>query len=230
MSHSLNLAGRTRPMRHRWLASYAAVCLILLGGIWCDRAAASEPLQDVLQRLEIAGPRQFQYREKKQMSLLSHPWLAAGELFLAPGEILVAQQTPRETLTLITAKQLEHFDLQRNRRFSRALSDTSQLQGLGSLLPLFSGGEGPDKLQERFDVKLRQRGGRWVLELMPIRSPRGPGDITLSGEPGGPADRIVLEFQDGDTIEWFLRPQADGPVARQRMLRLKEGLTDQGMR
>jgi len=227
MGFPASSAVQIKLMHHRCPGSGCTWFLLLLGFIWCDVGSASEQLSALLQRLQIDEVQHFQYREKKRLSLLSHPWIATGDLFLAPGEVLLSQLRPRETRTLITKTRLQHFDLEGGRHYSRVLSDTTRAQGLGALLPLLAADEQPAKITEQYDAELRHRDSRWLLILKPTPPSGEVQDIRLSGEPRRPADRIVLEFRGGDSIEWRLTPQAIGPLARQRMLLLKDSLAGQ---
>ena len=176
--------------------------------------AADETLDTLLTRLQIHKTQQLAYRETRHMQLLSEPWQASGELFIASHRLVIAQREPQRSLTEITATHLQHINAQNEIVTRLVLKQPFAVPVLKPFLMLLYGSGGVGQLQRVYRPELLQDRTRWTLRLAAVApADDQPSAMTLSGAAGRQPDSLVLEFADGDFTEWQFTPLASGSEA-----------------
>ena len=180
--------------------------------------AAADTLTSVLERIRIQQTRSFSYRETRYLQLLAEPWQATGVMYIAPRQMVIAQQTPKEVITTITAGRMLHIDAERGIHRSLKLNRPFALPGMEPFMQLLYGNTGYSELQQDYLISFDTTGKRWSLQLAPQR--RVHHDIVgmrLSGDSGQGPDRLVLAYEDGDRTEWQLSLRSRGAAASRDM-------------
>ncbi len=176
--------------------------------------AAGETLEGLLARLQFHETQRLAYRETRHMQLLSEPWQATGDLYIAAHRLVIVQQDPRRTVTEITAARLRHIDVENDNVTRLPLKQPFGVPGLEPFLLLLFGNDGAGQLERAYQPDLHQDKGRWALYLQPVASAdEQPAAMTLSGATGLQPDTLVLEFADGDITEWHFTPVSSGSEA-----------------
>jgi hypothetical protein len=177
-------------------------------------SADDETLEGLLARLQFHETQRFVYRETRHMQLLSEPWQATGELFIAPQRLVIVQRYPQRSLTEITATHLQHSDAQNETVTRLALKQAFAVPVLKPFLLLLYAADGAGQLQREYRPDLQQTPERWTLHLLAVaHADDQPSALTLSGAAGRQPDSLVLEFADGDFTEWQFTPLASGSAA-----------------
>lgn len=180
-------------------------------------ASAADDIEQVLRTLASAEPAQFAYREARTMALLEQVWTTQGELYVSPGQMIVAQHTPKETLTWLTGDSVEHVDFTSGRRFSRSITDSDRLNETAALLMLFSPDADRDALHDRFAIRLQTLDRSRRLILTPKGTQGDIRDITITLDDAQHSNRMLLDYWDGDSSEWRLQPTNRGAAVEAAM-------------
>ena len=176
--------------------------------------AANETLETLLTRLQFQQTQRIAYRETRHMQLLSEPWQATGDLYIALDRLVILQQEPQRTLTVITATHLQHSSAQHDNITRLALQQPFDVPVLKPFLLLLYDSDAAGQLERAYRTELRHTGGRWQLQLLPVEPAEDqPSAMTLSGASGLQPDTLLLQFADGDFTEWRFTAVSTGGEA-----------------
>ena len=198
-----------------------ASLLLLASALLPATAVAADTLGNVLERLRVQATRHFSYRETRTLQLLAEPWQASGELFTAPQQMVIAQQTPTPVFTLISAVRMQYIDSVQGINRSLQLQQPFAVPGMGPFMLLLYGMTGLTALEQDYVISFDSSGQRWSLLLAPRH--RAEDDIIhmqLSGASDHGPDRLVLEQADGDRTEWQLSLLSQGETAGRELQQL----------
>ena len=177
-------------------------------------SADAETVENLLTRLQFHETQRLAYRETRHMQLLSEPWQATGDLFIAPDRLVIVQRDPRRAVTEITATHLQHSDAHNDTVTRLALKQAFAVPVLKPFLLLLYGADGAGQLQREYRTEMQQTPKRWTLRLLPVApADDQPSAMTLSGAAGLQPDSLMLEFADGDYTEWLFTPVSRGSEA-----------------
>jgi hypothetical protein len=205
--------------------SILASLLLLAAAVFPVLTVAQDTPDSVLERIRIQETRHFSYRETRILKLLEEPWLATGDMYISPQQMVIARQSPTPVFTVITADRMQHIDAGQNIDRSLKLEHPFAVPGMEPFMQLLYRPTG-DTEQERYDVNSFETAGqRWSLQLAPRQNTAdGIIRIELSGDSGLGPDRMVLEHADGDRTEWQLSLQSQGEAAGRKMQQLLESI------
>ena len=185
------------------------------------QATAQDTLTSVLERIRVQETRHFNYRETRTLQLLAEPWQASGDLYTAPQQMVIAQQTPTPVFTLISAGRMQHIDAGKDLKRSLKLEQPFAVPGMEPFMLLLYGATGLTDLEPNYVISFDSSGQRWSLQLTPRQKTEG-GIIRmqLSGNNNHGPDRLVLEQTDGDQTEWQLSLLSQGEAASRELQQL----------
>jgi len=202
-----------------------ASLLLFVSALLPGQAVAQDTLGNVLELIHIQETQHFSYLETRTLQLLAEPWQATGNMYTSPQQMVIAQQSPTPTLTIISAERMLHVNAKQNINSTLKLEKPFAMPGMEPFMLLLYGTTGLPELEQDYLISLDSTGHRWSLQLTPRqRAEDGITRMQLSGDSNHGPDRLVLKHADGDQTEWKLSLLSQGETADRELQQLLESV------
>lgn len=178
--------------------------------------SADETLASVLARLRVKQTNEYSYTETRALKLLNAPWKGEGIMYLSPDNMVIAQDTPKQSIVIIAGSSMRYVEPENNVRIAQKLEGDYALPGIGDFLQLLYGQHTADSLTAKFTTVFTQENDRWQITLTPKKEDY-LRKMEMSGEADKGADTLQIEFTDGDSTNWKMQLENDGASAQQAM-------------
>jgi len=170
-----------------------ASLLLFVSALLPGQAVAQDTLGNVLELIHIQETQHFSYLETRTLQLLAEPWQATGNMYTSPQQMVIAQQSPTPTLTIISAERMLHVNAKQNINSTLKLEKPFAMPGMEPFMLLLYGTTGLPELEQDYLISLDSTGHRWSLQLTPRqRAEDGITRMQLSGDSNHGPDRLVL--------------------------------------
>ncbi len=187
---------------------FRLLCLGLL--TFTTHLSATDTFDSVMQRMNSNVPVRISYRETRSLELMDNPWYASGYMFSKPPSIIIREQLEPERLLMgVSSEGMLYFDAVRNIRHKVDLPEDDPL----SLnISVFKALAHADKvlLMRLYEVDFSSEKDGWEMQLNPKRKNDPSFSIIVSGPPNKPANRVVVQQEDGDVSAFLLTKYTDG--------------------